>query len=302
MKTKAMNRKTFMADLKSLIKSGVLIANILPVFSGFWLAIYFTNASFMEHFGLFIITILGSTLVMVGALIINNWYDVDIDTVMDRTNKRPTVTGHFPLKIVLNIGIICTIIGFLFLAFTTFETVFYAFIGWFTYVVLYTMWSKRRYTINTVIGSISGAVSPLMGWAAITPANHPVPIILFLILFIFQMPHTYAIAIRKWDEYKVAGVAMLPVVRGIHVTKIHFVFYIACLIPLPLFLVDELGIVFITISTLLHVGWLLLSISGFKAKDDLKWARLNFLYSVNYIFIIFLLVIIVTVPSYFGWL
>ena len=300
MKLVASDRTTFIADFKSLIKSGVLLANVLPVFSGFWSAIYITDAIFMDHFGLFLITMLGSTFVMAGALVINNWYDVDIDTVMARTKRRPTVTGHFSLKTVLYIGIICTILGFIFLAFTTFEAVIYAFIGWFTYVVLYTLWSKRRYTINTVIGSVSGAVSPLIGWATIAPANHVVPIVLFLILFIFQMPHTYAIAIRKYEEYKAAGVAMLPVVRGIKITKIHFLIYIICLIPLPFFL-DELGTVYITISTLLNIGWLLLSIRGFKVKDDIKWARINFLYSVNYIFITFLLVVAVTLPDYFGW-
>lgn len=300
MNLEAHDNHSFITDLKSLIKSGVLLANVLPVFSGFWLAIYFTNATFMDHIGLFLLTMIGSTLVMAGALVINNWYDVDIDTVMDRTKKRPTVTGHFSLRAVLTIGIVCTFLGFSLLAFTTWEASIYAFVGWFTYVILYTIWSKRRYTINTVIGSISGAVSPLIGWAAITPANHEVPIVLFLILFIFQMPHTYAIAIRKHDEYKAAGVAMLPVVRGIKVTKIHFLVYIACLIPLPFF-IHELGAIFVTITTLLHLGWLFLSISGFKAKDDLNWARLNFLYSVNYIFIVFLLVIVVTVPDYFGW-
>ncbi len=113
------------------------------------------------------------------------------------------------------------------------------------------------------------------------------------------MPHTYAIAIRKYDEYKATGVAMLPVVRGIKVTKKHFLFYTICLLPLP-FLIGELGTVFIVIATILNVGWLVISIRGFTVKDDLKWARLNFLYSVNYVLIIFLLVILVTLPVYFG--
>lgn len=294
MNVKRQQSKSFITDLKSLVKSGVLIANVLPVFSGFWLALYFTNQSFVENIGLFLLTLVGSTLVMAGALVMNNWYDVDIDTVMDRTKKRPTVTGNFSLQTVLVIGICSTIAGFLLLFLTTLEAVLYAFVGWFTYVILYTMWSKRRYTFNTIIGSISGAVTPLIGWAAIDSVFHPVPIILFLILFIVQMPHTYAIAIRKHDEYKAAGVAMLPVVRGFAVTKIHFLFYILCLIPLPFFVRDELGILFVIIATLLHIGWLLLSISGFKTKDDIQWARKNFLYSVNYIFIIFIMVVLVT--------
>ncbi|MBS4220464.1 heme o synthase [Bacillus sp. FJAT-49711] len=288
---KKRNFSTFITDIKSLFKAGVLLANILPVFTGFWLALHFSNQSFMENLNLFLLTIIGSTLVMAGALVINNWYDVDIDKVMARTQNRPTVTGHFSLPFVLTIGIGLSIIGFILLFFTTIEATFYAFIGWFTYVILYTMWSKRRYTLNTVIGSISGAVTPLIGWAAIIPGIPLLPIVLFMIIFIWQMPHTFSIAIKKHDEYKAAGVAMLPVVRGFEVTKRQMVVYIACLLPLPFFLV-QLGTTFIVIATILNIGWLVLSIRGFFTKNLLKWAHANFLYSVNYLTILFLLMII----------
>ncbi|HLO12560.1 MAG TPA: heme o synthase [Pseudoneobacillus sp.] len=288
---------TLISDLKSLFKAPVLLANVLPVFTGFWLALYFTNASFMDNMGVFLLSILGSTMVMAGALIINNWYDVDIDTLMDRTKKRPTVTGHISLKVVLAMGIIFSIVGFILLLFTTVESAIYAFIGWFTYVVLYTMWSKRKYTLNTVIGSVSGAVTPLIGWTAIESGFHLVPMILFLILFIFQMPHTFAIAMKKCNEYKAAGVAMLPVVYGFEMTKRQMVVYVFCLLPLPFYLVS-LGTTFIVIATLLNVGWLIVSISGFFMKDDLKWAHMNFLYSVNYITLLFLMMVIVTLPLF----
>ncbi|MFO1442441.1 heme o synthase [Bacillus sp. Bva_UNVM-123] len=284
---------SLVTDLKSLLKLNVLIANVLPVFTGFWLALYFTGVSFSAHWALFFLTMLGSTFVMAGALVINNWYDVDIDTIMDRTKNRPTVTGHISLRTVLILGFSLSILGFIFLFFTTIEATVYAFIGWFTYVVLYTMWSKRKYTLNTVIGSVSGAVSPLIGWTAITSGFQLVPIVLFMILFIFQMPHTFAIAIRKHDEYKAAGVAMLPVVYGFEMTKRQILVYVACLLPLPFF-IGVLGTTFLVIATLLNVGWIVLSINGFFAKDDEKWARWMFLYSVNYIAILFILMVLVT--------
>ncbi|WP_066298711.1 heme o synthase [Bacillus sp. FJAT-29937] len=290
-------QKSFLSDLRSLFKANVLIANVLPVFTGFWLALYFSNESFMEHVPLFLLTMVGSTFVMAGALIINNWYDVDIDRVMDRTKNRPTVTGHFSLKAVLIMGIAFSILGFLILFFTTLEAAFYAFIGWFTYVILYTMWSKRRFTLNTVIGSISGAVSPLIGWAAITSGMHIIPIVLFLILFIFQMPHTFAIAMRKHDEYKAANVAMLPVVHGFSMTKRQILVYVACLLPLPFYLAP-LGTVFLVVATLLNIAWLVISIRGFFVKDDQKWARVMFLYSVNYIATLYLLMVVVTLPIF----
>ncbi|MGG1397931.1 heme o synthase [Bacillus salipaludis] len=294
---KERNTSTLFADLRLIIKAPVLIANVLPVFTGFWLALYFTNESLTNHWGLFLLTMIGSTLVMAGALIINNWYDVDIDSVMDRTKNRPTVTGHFSLKAVLAMGIILTVLGLALLLFTSIEAAIWAFIGWFTYVILYTMWSKRKYTLNTVIGAISGAVSPVIGWTTLETSYHIVPIILFLILFIFQMPHTFAIAIKKYNEYKAAGVAMLPVVRGFEMTKRQIFVYSACLLPLPFYL-GSLGVSFIVIATLLNLGWLGVSISGFLTKNDHKWAHFVFLYSVNYITIMYLLMIIVTLPIF----
>lgn len=286
---------TLLADLKSLLKGIVLIANVLPVLTGFWLAVYFTNTSISANWSLFLLTMFGSLFVMAGALVLNNWYEVDLDREMERTKKRPTVTGNFSLNAVLTMGIVFTIIGFALLFFTTIEAVIYAFIGWFTYVILYTMWSKRKYTLNTVIGSISGAVTPLIGWAAITPSYHYVPLVLALLLFIWQMPHTFAIAMRRSEEYRAAGVAMLPVVRGFEFTKRQIIIYVACLLPLPFFL-TSLGTVFVVVATILNIGWILASVGGFFTNNDVKWARMIFLYSVNYLAILFILMMIVTLP------
>lgn len=288
---------TLLVDLKSLLKGIVLIANVLPVLAGFWLAIYFTGSSFSTNWGLFLLTMAGSTFVMAGALVLNNWYEVDLDREMERTKNRPTVTGNFSLQAVLTMGIVFSLIGFILLFFTTTEAVVYAFIGWFTYVVLYTMWSKRKYTLNTVIGSISGAVTPLIGWAAIAPSYHYVPLVLALLLFIWQMPHTFAIAMRRSEEYRAAGVAMLPVVRGFEITKRQIIIYVACLLPLPFFL-TSLGTVFLVVATALNLGWILISIGGFFTNSDVKWARMIFLYSVNYIAILFILMMVVTTPTF----
>lgn len=284
-------------DLKSLVKGIVLIANVLPILTGFWLAVYFSGTSIADHWSLLWLTMIGSTFVMAGALVLNNWYEVDLDREMKRTKNRPTVTGNFSMKTVLTLGIIFSITGFITLFFTSFEAVLYAFIGWFTYVILYTMWMKRKYTLNTVMGSISGAVTPLIGWSVIANSYHYIPLVLALLLFIWQMPHTFAIAMRRHDEYKAAGVAMLPVVRGFEFTKRQIIIYVACLLPLPFFLVS-LGTVFIVVATVLNVLWILLSVGGFFTNSDVKWARAQFLYSVNYLAILFVLMIIVTLPAF----
>lgn len=285
--------KTLVSDLKYLFKGPVLIANILPVFAGFWLAIYFYGGTFAEYISLFFLTMAGSLLLMAGALTLNNWYEVDLDRVMTRTQKRPTVTGNISMATILKIGIGLSVVGILLLYAATPSAAAYGFIGWFTYVVLYTMWSKRKYTMNTIIGSVSGAVTPLIGWAAVGSSYHMVPIVLALVLFIWQMPHTFAIAIKKVDEYRAAGVAMLPVVKGIPMTKRQSIVYTACLLPLPFFLA-AFGTGFIVLTTILNVGFIALSLTGLVMKDDYKWAHWMFLYSVNYMMIFFMSMILMT--------
>lgn len=288
---------SFISAVKALIKIGIVNSNLITVVAGFWLAIYFTNASFMDHLGTLLLTVIGSGLVIAGAAILNNWYDVDIDPKMARTDLRPTVTGFFSLKSVLIAGILTTAVGLGMLLFTTVYAALFAFIGWFVYVVLYTMWSKRRYTLNTIIGCFSGAMPPLIGWFAIYPQWHIVPVGLFLMMFIWQTPHFLALAMKKTKEYKAAGVPMLPVVHGFEVTKRQIIVYIACLLPLP-FLLASLGTTFVVIATVLNIGWLILAFTGMFTKNDLKWANKIFVYSLNYLVIVFPVMIIVTLPIF----
>ncbi|MCM3670989.1 heme o synthase [Mesobacillus maritimus] len=287
---------SLLIDIKYLLKGKVLVANVLPVFTSYWLALYFTSESFIDNWGLFLLTMIGSTLVISGALILNNWYEVDLDKKMVRTQKRPTVTGNFSLKSVLWSGIITSIIGLVMMFFTTFEAALYSFLGWFFYVVLYTFWSKRRYTWNTIIGSVSGAFTPLIGWAAITQANHIVPIVMFCILFIWQIPHTLAITLKRLEDYTRAGVPMLPVVYGVPVTIRQNLIYIVTLLPLPFFLIVSLGWFFTIFAIALTIGWIILAIKGPRAKDLKKWAQANLRYSLIYLILLSFVMILLTSP------
>ncbi len=287
----------FFQDVKYLIKGFVLVANVLPILSGFWLALYFTNTTFSDHWETFLYLAIGSTLFMAGALIINNWYEVDLDREMKRTQLRPTVTGNFSLTFVLYLGIASSIIGFIFLLFTTLETAIYALLGWVTYVVFYTFWTKRRFTLNTVVGSVSGAFTPLMGWAAITSAYHIVPIILFLMLFIWQIPHTFAIAMRRYEEYKAAKVPMLPVVYGFEMTKRTNIVYIACLLPLPI-LLSSISVIFVVIAMMLNIIWLWIAFRGVFSDDNEKYANSMFYFSLLYLTIVFGGLIVITLPIF----
>lgn len=282
------------SEIKLLVKGIVLVMNVLPVFAGFVLALYFNDGLLSANFPIFILTMLGSTLVMAGALILNNWYEADLDEKMDRTKRRPTVTGTLSMNTVLILGISASVLGMIMMLFTTMEAALYAFIGWFVYVVLYTFWSKRRYTLNTVIGSVSGAVTPLIGWAAISSAYHIIPVMISVILFIWQVPHTFAIAMRRYDDYKAAGVPMLPVACGFAMTKRQMFVYTAALLPLPFFM-ESLGIGFVIIATLLNIGFLIVSGMGFFTKDDKKWADGMFRASLVYLTVLFMAMLVVTV-------
>ncbi|WP_066192804.1 MULTISPECIES: heme o synthase [Gracilibacillus] len=284
------------SDLKQILKLGIINSNTMTALAGFWLALYYTNSSIAQYWHMLLVTIVGTAFVIAGGCVINNYYDRDIDRKMKRTKVRPTVTGTIDLFHVLVIGVSLSIMGVLVLSLASWQAAFYGALGWFSYVVLYTIWSKRRYTINTAIGSLAGAVPPLIGWSAVDPQLHPAAWVLFLLIFIWQTPHFLAIAMKKEDEYRAANIPMLPVVYGSEITKRQMFVYIVCLLPLP-FLLYDLGYIFLGIGTILNIGWLVLSIKGFFVKDNDKWANKMFIYSLFYLMIIFLSMIVITLPN-----
>ncbi|MCM3768547.1 heme o synthase [Neobacillus niacini] len=280
-------------DFMALIKIGIVNSNLITTFTGLWLALHFTGQSFLNNLDVIFFTVAGSSLIIAGSCAINNYVDRDIDHLMDRTKARPTVTGKIlPLK-VLGLGIILIGLGTLFLFFTTVTATVIGLLGVFSYVVLYTLWSKRQLVSNTIIGSFSGAVPPLIGWAAVDANLDIIAWLLFALMFIWQPPHFYALAMRRVNEYRAAGIPMLPVVKGFKATKKSILLWVAALLPIPFFLHD-LGIPFLILATALNIGWLALGIYGYKIKDDIKWAKLMFVYSIQYLTIIFVAMVVVT--------
>lgn len=284
---------TMWKDFLALIKIGIVNSNLITTFTGLWLALHFTGRGFLDNLDLIIYTLLGSSIIIAGACALNNYLDRDIDPLMERTKSRPTVTGKVnPVKVaIMSFSLIG--LGTLFLAFTTFTAMIIGLVGVFSYIVLYTMWSKRKYVSNTIIGSISGAVPPLIGWAAVDANLDVMAWVLFLIMFIWQPPHFYALAMRRVEEYRAAKVPMLPVVKGFKATKRSIYLWIAALLPLPFFL-PELGTPFLILATVLNIGWIATGIYARKFKDDIKWATLMFVYSLQYLTIMFVAMVIIT--------
>ncbi|MBO9130301.1 heme o synthase [Bacillus sp. 165] len=288
-----MPKKSWLKDIFALTKIGIVNSNALTTFTGFWLAIYFNGFSFIDNLDKMVFTMLGSSLIIAGSCSLNNYIDRDIDHLMERTKHRPTVTGKFKGSFALMLGGFSLVIGFALLLLTTPAAALIGFIGAFTYVVLYSLWTKRAYTLNTVVGSISGAVPPLIGWAAVDPELHFVAWMMFLIMFIWQIPHFLALAMKRVEEYRNAGIPMLPVVHGFEMTKRQIIVWVACLLPLPFYL-HSLGTTFMVLATVLNVGWLIMGLAGLRTKDDIKWSVRMFVYSLNYLTILFVAMIVVT--------
>lgn len=288
-----LEKSSTLKDFFALIKIGIVNSNLITTFTGLWLALHFTGESFLNNLDIVFYTVAGSSLLIAGSCSINNLIDRDIDHLMERTKERPTVTGRIlPVK-VLVLGIFLIGLGTLFLMFTTILAAVIGLIGVFCYIFLYTMWSKRQLVSNTIIGSFSGAVPPLIGWTAVDSNLSMVACTLFLLMFIWQPPHFYALAMRRAEEYRAANIPMLPVVKGFKTTKKHILIWVAALIPVPFFL-TSLGIPFLILANVLNIGWLVLGIYGYRIKDDIKWAKFMFLYSLQYLTIIFVAMVIVT--------
>ncbi|MDH5160037.1 heme o synthase [Heyndrickxia oleronia] len=281
--------------LAETVKTGIIKSNLMAMLAGLALALYTNHIRPFEKLPEIILAIIGSALVIGAAGVFNNLYDRDIDSIMNRTKNRPTVTGAIQPKTALLLGIFMALVGLIALFFTTPLAAFFGFLGLFFYVIPYTMWSKRRTIYNTEIGSISGAMPPLIGWAAITSdMMHPALFGIFAVMVLWQMPHFYAIAIRKHDDYKAANVPMLPVVKGFKRTFVQTNIYLIALIAASfLFITFSLSITIVAL--VLSVAWFILSIMSYKKMGPEKWAKTMFIFSLNHLTILFAIIIVYSI-------
>ncbi|BDH60477.1 protoheme IX farnesyltransferase [Lysinibacillus sp. PLM2] len=281
------------------VKTGIIKSNLIPMIAALMLALYTYELDFVENIPNIIFAFLGSALIIGAAGAFNNLYDRDIDIKMHRTKNRPTVTGDINIKLVLTVAIVMLIVGLSLLAITTWLAAFLGFLGVFFYVVPYTMWTKRRTIWNTEVGSISGAMPPLIGWAAVSPDIwHPAAWALFIIMVIWQMPHFYAIAIRKKDDYAAAEIPMLPVIKGIRRTYVQTNVYLIIL-TLTSFLFAPISWGLTLVSFILGVIWLWLSFVGYHKMEGKTWANKMFGYSLFFMTFEFATVIIYSTVAIF---
>ncbi|MFJ7677917.1 heme o synthase [Peribacillus sp. NPDC097198] len=287
-----MKKQSQMTLWAQVVKTGIIKSNLIPMIAGLMLALYTYQYSFVDNVWNVVFAFLGTAAVIAAAGAFNNIYDRDIDAIMARTKVRPTVTGAISIKRVLVAAILLLVIGLVLLYLTSPLASLLGFLGVFFYVVPYTMWTKRHTIWNTEVGSISGAMPPLIGWASVAPDIwHPACWALFLIMVIWQMPHFYAIAIRKEKDYAAANIPMLPVVKSRKRTYIQTNFYLILLV-LSSFLFLPLSLGLTLISLILGLIWLGLSLFG-QRKNELKvWANKMFVFSLVHMMAIYFTVII----------
>lgn len=256
-----------------ITKPGIVLGNLLTVAAGFLLA-----SKGEIYFGLFLATLLGLGLIMASACVFNNYIDRPLDKKMERTKNRPLVTGLISGKNALVFASALGLLGGLVLwLFTNLLTVGIAALGFFVYVVLYSMW-KSKTVYGTAIGAVAGATPPLVGYTAVTNHFDAGALILFLMLVLWQMPHFFSIALYRLDDYTKAGIPVLPIEKGIERTKIHMVLYIIAFIfsAAALTYWNYAGYLYLTVALAFGTMWLALCFKGFDCKNEHLWAKQMF--------------------------
>lgn len=279
-------------DYLQLTKPGITLSNLLSTFTGFWLA----SATF--GFGLqvdvLIFTLLGTAFFIASAATLNNYLDRELDMKMKRTKNRGIAAGRIHPRNALAMGIALLIAGIVVLAvYANPLAAVFGLIGHIFYVLIYTP-LKRVTTLNTVIGGVAGAAPPVIGWVAVTNNLDMGAWVLFVILFLWQPPHFLALAMLKAEDYRAAGIPMLPVVRGFEETKRQMLYYTMALLPasISLMLYANLNLIYLVAMLALGVVYVVILAKGFRAKDDLKWAKKLFGFSLIYLTVFCFAVII----------
>jgi protoheme IX farnesyltransferase len=220
------------------------------------------------------------------AAAINNSYDVDIDRLMVRTRLRPTATGRISPADALAFGITLAIFSVMMMGLA---------VNWLAaallagsiafYVLVYTLWLKRRTPQNIVIGGAAGAFPPMIGWAAVTGEVGLPAVLMFLIIFMWTPPHFWALALYRTQDYARVGIPMLPVVAGEETTRRHMVAYTFVLVAITLlpWLLGDAGLLYGLAALGLGASFLTLTLRLWRDRSK-RTATRTFRFSIVYLF------------------
>jgi protoheme IX farnesyltransferase len=238
-----------------------------------------------------------------GAL--NMWYESDVDALMSRTCLRPIPTGKIKRNQALYFGVILSLLSIAMLYFSAnlISAILLASTISF-YFFIYTIWLKRKTPQNIVIGGAAGALPPVIGWTIATGSISIEPIILFLIIFIWTPSHFWALSLYKSQDYRKAKIPMLPVIAGTKTTKLNILIYSLAMLPIIIapYYFEFASLFYLVPALIMTLYYNYLCFELFKAKvtkTSNKVARKVFIYSIFYLFFIYLILLIENARSLF---
>ena len=244
------------------------------------------------------VSILAVALGSGAAGILNMWYEADLDSAMTRTCLRPIPTKKVTKKEALIFGILASVISVTTLyLFSNLVATLILVATILFYVFIYTIWLKQKTSQNIVIGGVSGALPPVIGWAVATGNISLESIILFLIIFIWTPSHFWALSLYKVEDYKNANIPMLPVISGVKVTKLNIFVYAVLLFPIILapFFLNYFGTIYLLISGTLATYYIYICHKLFRAQEsnlEKKIAKQVFGFSILFLFLVFASILI----------
>lgn len=276
-------------DYYEMCKPRVVMLMILTSMVGMFLAV-----PGMVPWDVLILGNLGIALVAGSGAVVNHLIDYRVDSVMKRTHNRPIPQGRVDQKQAAFFAAAIGVAGMLILLFWVNPLCAWltlaSFVG---YAFIYTGYLKRATPQNIVIGGLSGAMPPLLGWSAVTGTIEPGALILVLIIFAWTPPHFWALAIHRKEEYAKTGIPMLPVTHGEHLTKIHIILYtvIMFLITILPYLTGMSGPIYLLAAVVLGLGFLWWSLM-LMYRPKASTAMDTFRYSIVYLMVLFVVLLV----------
>ena len=284
-----LEKVTLLRSYYELCKPNVVYMMLICAFVGMLLA-----EESVSSFGYLFVSLIGIAFCAASAAAVNQVIDRNTDASMTRTDQRPLPQGelsptHASL-FALIIGILGALILYLYVNTLTMILTLSSLVG---YAFIYTIYLKRATPQNIVIGGLAGAAPPLLGWSSITNTIDPYALLLVLIIFVWTPPHFWALAIYRKDEYAKESIPMLPVTHGVAFTKLQIVLYtiILFIVSVLPYVVLMSGEIYLFSALILSTIFLYYSINLYFSNDD-KDAMRTFQFSIYYIFLIFLALLI----------
>lgn len=277
-------------DYLILCKPRVVLLMLLTMWAGMYL-----GAADTIPWWLWINATLGIAMMSGAAATLNHVIDHRVDALMERTKKRPLVTGKLSIQQAMTFAIVQAFVGFIIVYFgvnpLTAILTSLAAIG---YSLVYSLYLKRATSQNIVIGGLSGAMPPLLGWTAVTGKLDPQAWLLVLIIFTWTPAHFWALCLHRYHEYKKASIPMLPITHGIPFTKLNIVLYslltVACsLLP---YAIGMSGQFYFVSVLLLNVGLMGYALKLQFSTDDNQIALKTFQYSLVYLTGLFVVILL----------